>query len=167
MSRVCASRVGMACHLGVFVGCYIPPLRTFLRVEWCGCAFCSAWVAGCSAGTYRRLPAASCPCGRCACCTAERRPTAPAPASRAGQASAVPALFQGPRTVEASALKYMFMFRDQEELEASKRMRSGNTPGQVRARSGGSCRTLGCWGSRRLALGAADFCMLLVAHFVC
>lgn len=38
-----------------------------------------------------------------------------------------PPLFHGPRTVEACAAKYMFMFRDQEEYEASKRQRSGTS----------------------------------------
>ncbi|GAB4823527.1 hypothetical protein N2152v2_010573 [Parachlorella kessleri] len=47
-----------------------------------------------------------------------------------GLAAQAQPLFRGPRTLEACAVKYMFVFKDQQELEASKRMRSGNTPCQ-------------------------------------
>ena len=37
-------------------------------------------------------------------------------------------LFRGPRMIEGTAMKYMFMFRTQEELEASKRTRTTTGP---------------------------------------
>ena len=41
-----------------------------------------------------------------------------------------PPLFRGPRAVESTAMKYMFMFRDHEEMEASKRTRTTGTAAQ-------------------------------------
>ncbi len=51
-----------------------------------------------------------------------------AAAPAAPPASAAPPLFAGPRELGATAVKYMFMFRDQGEVEANKKLRTTGTP---------------------------------------
>lgn len=60
------------------------------------------------------------------------------------QISQAPALFLGPISLEASASKYMFVFKDQKELEAAKRQRSSTAP------------VCACWGRGKEEGGEPD-----------